>query len=351
MMQGRMSRDELAYALRLAVNQFFTTWFNALVNAASRAADNVNHIVDEFDKIVQPHMTTEIIFSVLAAGLSLIPVVGGALGSAVTSASAFTAGLQNPTFSNAIFPTGTDSSQTVQIGDLEVYLRNVSTTLETRINIGLAAVQSDLSAFLAFTSSGNFSVPPDQLPNLPQVTDDLDASFNLFLVSSALTGNGYTAGVAPDYNPLAEYNDNPVTESNKFKCPAYDLNGQCSVWWYSSSTNASYALFPSKSNHDDANPTSVTSQVLSNWTTGSLLFDGAADCKAKGLAGHGVFIRTTTGQIDFSCLSQLKVCTWNKREVPEFTDCPDQSGFAPSPIPHDVLADVFGWAPEDPYTP
>ena len=136
------------------------------------------------------------------AFLSVPEISAVALGveaATATAAKALVAGLQQaPGVGKAIWPSGTLSSQLVQIGDLAETLGKVDSQVGDMIDAGLQLLMSDVPSFVSFASTGAWSGgTPYSLPNTVQ---GLDLGLKTFLVSTAMGKNlqpNTLVGVSP----------------------------------------------------------------------------------------------------------------------------------------------------------
>lgn len=77
--------------------------------------------------------------------------------------------------------------------------------------------------------------------------------------------------------------------------------------------------------------------LLSNYTTGPLLFEQAYACNAAGQYGQPVNITVNAGGVNTACISQLRVLTWDMsctqpgRGSCEFIEQPAQKTFGYAP--------------------
>lgn len=80
----------------------------------------------------------------------------------------------------------------------------------------------------------------------------------------------------------------------------------------------------------------VLTTLLTNYTTGELLFDGAYACNAAGNYGQPVNVSVNSAGLNTGCLSQLRILTWDMDcDDPlrhsdvgcEFLEAPRQGGF------------------------
>ena len=104
----------------VAINNFFTNWFNALPYAISQAGLMVTPVVKELDSPSDTNVVLNFLLTALGFGLSVIGGpeidvgVDGILAGTVAAGSALAKGLvQAPGIAKAIWPTGTDDTTTV----------------------------------------------------------------------------------------------------------------------------------------------------------------------------------------------------------------------------------------------
>ena len=106
----------------------------------------------------------------------------------VTAANALVTALQQaPGVGKAIWPTGTTSSQIVQIGDLAGTLGSIDSEVSDMINGSLELLMTDVPSFISFAStvagSGGIAY------SLPDTVKGLDLGLKTFLVSTAISQN------------------------------------------------------------------------------------------------------------------------------------------------------------------
>lgn len=274
------------------MNYFFTTWYWALEFAFSQASSAISGIVE----IVAPEKKTSVALSdvllALTIGLGLItgPELEGVDEAAQIASTLFVKlATRIPTVAKAVWPTGTTDSQLFQIAELSEKASIVTSEMEEVLNNGNQLVEGNLTTFIEFVSGGQFSVPEDQWPSLPNKTEGLYLALTTFLISSAIAGNGWNAAIIPDLNPLqtTETGELPslwanisCTECNKLTnlhCTSYDSKNLCGRWWFDSKLNSTFTL-----GGRSGDPASMMSQILnSNWTTGPLLFRNAGTCDVR----------------------------------------------------------------------
>ena len=189
-----MAQERHTDETHTALNNFFTNWYLALNFASSQAA----LIIPSLITLVDPDQTSNFvlgdILTALTAGLAFlsVPEISAAAfdieEATVTAAKSLIAGLQQaPGVAKAIWPTGTLSSQLVQIGDLAGTLGKVDSEVSDMINGGLELLMTDVPSFVSFASTGAWSEgTPYSLPN---TVNGLDLGLKTFLVSTAMGKN------------------------------------------------------------------------------------------------------------------------------------------------------------------
>ena len=180
--------------LFLAMNDFFTTLYEALAHATTQAQSIIQSVVSEIDPKEATGFLLSDILTALSFGLAFIAapeVAAGVQGIEATTAAAgeaFFTGLQNaPAVGKAIWPTGTLDSQSIQIGALENELSHVATNLSNMVDAGLRLIMSDMPSFVAFASTGAFSGSTSL--SLPLTTQGLELALRTYILSNAMTQN------------------------------------------------------------------------------------------------------------------------------------------------------------------
>ena len=299
----------------IAINDFFSTYYTALMYASTVSATKIGAMVQEID-VKEPNFSFQSILTALTAGLSFLGAPGfgatlaGFSASAAlrSSAQAFVISLQQtPGTVRALWPDGgSQESQNFQISQLQSELGSTTTGLSKNINSALGLIMSDLPTFIQFTDGGHWT--SSQSLSIPAKVDDLDLTLSTYLFSEVLARNGWWI------NPLlgSEYQlSSPQALLAKMGGSGFNSNGISPSssphipWWFSSVTNRSFALVR-KDFEDPPWPFDVLNDAISrNWTSPELLFDGSFNCTWQGRAGNPTLSVENNGQVDFSCISQL----------------------------------------------
>lgn len=219
------------------------------------------------------------------------------------------------TESAALWPSDSLDTQPIQISNLENKLSTLSSDLTTMLNDGLSVVMSDLPSFLGFASTGAFSA--NDAPSIPAETAGMDLALRTFLLTSAVTANGWGGGPDPLVTSTL-YLESPPAGGSLQAC-TLDANNVCGELWWSETYNQAFQLGP----FSDTTPSGATD--LMSWIESSsgvtfpALFDAAYKCTRDygsssagdilddGSAGLSSLVNfdPTSGTLDLSCLSQL----------------------------------------------
>ena len=290
----------IAYSI-YAVWSFFNSYYSAIGEARSLAITSIGAIV----ALLDPPKTTNVglndLLTVLAAGLPFLAPLGEA-GSLVSAV--ITAVQQAPGVAKYLFPTGTLDSQFAQFASISNSMGVVTQYLQNNVSQALAAIQQDPTTFLAVTGAGSFSVNP--LPTIPQQSAAMLTALNTYVISQCLQANNWMIGRAID----TDMNELQANKSGNWRIAGcgggYDSNSLCGAYYWNKGIDVSFTL----TNNADLSldPTSIMQQIFANWTSATLLFDGAAQCQAQG--GSAPVINVGGSSVGTACLSNLKVCTW-----------------------------------------
>ena len=294
----------LTYRLLVAINFFFSSWYQGMYNAAIEAGDIVNKIIQAVDPPKKDfRIALTDVLSALSSGLVFLVIPEAAVisGAAAAIAPIFLKAIQQaPGIARIIWPEGSSQRESIEIAELYQNLGIVLQGLGPRIAGALAAVegndQSDVESFLAFAQDGYFSQPRDQWVNIANDTNGLLLGFTTFLASEALVLDGWHVEVALGVNPLQMSYTNatcPYWECDcgsflDLGCSEFDNNSQCenNPWWYSNESNNSYTLSRDAydglyhpATHNEKDPTSIMQTIFNNgWSNGKLLLENAQTC-------------------------------------------------------------------------
>lgn len=297
------------------VNNFFTTYYGALVGAIGRTTLSITSIVNELDPPKPTGVPWADILSVITFGLAFlgaptlaVTILESSLTPTVKLVSqAFLISLQQtPGVTKSLFPQGTESSRDVQVGDLQTDLGQAADQFSDMINRALELLMSDVPSFIYFVQSGKYS--GDINFSLPNQTDGLDIALKIYLTSVAMGGNGWFA--VPNVGPFT-----PDDVSPQYNC-TFAENGVCTndlgiAWYLSPDTGRLYVLV--NYGTTSVNPYQLTQDVVNNkWAPLNVLFDGAFNCTASGKAGSANVQFNWDGTLDIACISQL----------PMYVNCP-----------------------------
>ncbi|KAI4190623.1 MAG: hypothetical protein LQ348_003627 [Seirophora lacunosa] len=273
-------------------------------------ADSISSMISLIDPIKKSNTRLRLFLNILTFGLSIVSSLD--LGLSAVQTTVFSAVINAistaPAVHDQLWPKESAESQDVQIDQLTDQLQGpngIHTTILDNLANTLKVVQgtnqSNVTSFLAFASGGYFS-----MDNSPSPFADLGNSLHrgllqiitTFLISEGLNKNGWHALIVPGANPLtidqgtgpcpkwAEGTDKYQCDwwdgsSKWMDCESVDENDMCdNHWWYSKAHNSAYALVKD----GDEGPSSeggdyVRTIFNKGWSTGPLLFEGAAICE------------------------------------------------------------------------
>ena len=296
-------------SLWTVINDFFTTYYQALGFAISSAQLSISSMINVLDPAAPKGIPWIEILTALSFGLAFLgaPTLAVTLLNLETqfkyaAQTIFISLQQAPGSAKALLPSGTDSSKFYQIGDLESRLGQASDALKTMINAALEKLMTDMPTFVKFVENGRYSGQASY--SLPNQSVGLDIALKTYLVSMAMWNNGWFATplMGPyDLNgPVTCMDENNVcTEGNPGVLATY----------FSPDTKRAYGLHCSSSN-PGTSAYQLTRDLVSNqWAPLNVLFDGAFNCTAEGHAGTSNINFNYDGTLNVACISQLPMYT------------------------------------------
>ena len=215
---------------------------------------------------------------------------------------------QAPGTAKALWPTGTQSSQSVQIGNLEAELSNSTNQLADMVNSAVELLMSDVPTFVKFVESGQYSGPESL--SLPSKVEGLDYALRTYMTSEAFAQNGWVS--SPVIGPFETVQDveNAVPGGGGFGCTMGNnsvcTNGQGSALFWSQPTGRVYGF--SKVGHASSGVDAyqlLQDTVDNNWAILQVLFDGSFNCTQEGKFGNSIVNFNWDGTLDIACISQL----------------------------------------------
>ena len=321
-----LSAQDLYVAYNIySINQVFLSLYLAMGNANSLASESVGAIVKLLNPPKQTNIFLNDLLTALGAGLAVIPGPEGKIAGLILSTAQ-----QLPGIAKYLFPTGTVNTVVDQWASISNQVATVVKTYQNSVAAMIPAVENDVNNFIAFASTGQFSVTP--LPDLSNESNSLLTALTTFIVGKALEANNMhlTRAVDTDINEL-QLNSTDSLAFDTGCGSGYDAAGICGPYWFDPAAKVTYSLnnynSMGKSPHDDMET------LFANWTTGDLLFGGAARCAASGgpkADGLAQTVIGADGKVVLDCLSSAQICTWDVNSIEvqhEYTDCPSQPGY------------------------
>ena len=332
------------------MNQFLNSWYSAVQDSGSIVESNVDYVV----QLVDPLQKSEAVFDDLVLALTAItsfagPLVGAGASISLSAVSTFAQIMQRALkndgtnlLSNSLYPssypTGTTEPQTIQAADLKAKLALVIDTAKTNIAAALNTTMYDMTIFLAFANQNIFSGGPPTTLDVQDIY--LWYTFNTYIISRALKGNGINGVVGLNTNPQALATSQTALNYELPACNAYDAQNICDAWWYSGALSSAFGL-----DNFGAMETpygGVLDKLIGTYTTGELLFESAYNCSHANQTSTNLAI--TPGGINDTCISQLQILTWDMScDDPMNTTCE----FLEQGRQNDFLNDGHGSAYDD----
>ena len=312
--------------------------------------------IDEIVGIINVADNTNLIVGDILIGLTglfaLAPVPLAAISNTVSVGTRVSAGLQlvenalfaYPQIGRYLFPKGGPDQKLIAIASLKTQMVELLQQVQGNLNKTLVSVMTNSTEFLAFASQGNFTM---SAPSLADQSNYLLYGFNTYIVSAALAGNEVKAVLALDTNPQ-KLSTNGSTLNYDIGCKGgYNEQGVCGQWWWDPQTNIAYGLDDFRYMNRDMNK--ILSRLLTNYTTGELLFRNAYACNLGGGYGQPINVTVNAAGVNTACLSQLEIRRWdmNCREVKintgcEFIDGPPQNTWMGNCASHSSYSTMDG---------
>lgn len=320
------------------VNQFFSTYYTALQYATGPASLAISAIVNELDPPKPKDQAIPLIalLSALSFGLAFLGAPTFAVGILTAGwtnevkyvAQAFIISMQQaPGLAKALYPSGTDDSKTVQIGQLSTNLGTTVNTLSSMIDNSVKLLMSDLPTFVQFAQSGKYSGMVSF--SIPNETVGLDIALKTYLTSMAMGGNGWWAGTS--VGPYLRTDD--IFQSCVFNEYNLCVDSYDNARYLSPDTGRLYTLVHSSGFADRTSNQLAQDLVKNQWAPLNVLFDGAFNCTKKGNPGTTGIQFTFNGTLDISCISQLPLYQGCNSNL-EYAVCP--TPFVNGSCPFDI---------------
>ncbi len=215
---------------------------------------------------------------------------------------------QAPSTAKALWPTGTQNSQSIQIGDLEAELGNSTNQLADMVNNAVQLLMSDVPTFVKFVESGQYSGAESL--SLPSKVNGLDYALRTYMTSEAFAQNGWVS--SPSIGPYETVEDvqNAVIASGGGDCTMGNnsvcTDGQGSAIFWSQPTGRIYGFANSRQFGDGVNAYQLLQDTVeNNWAILQVLFDGSFNCTQEGNFGDSIVNFNWDGTLDIACISQL----------------------------------------------
>ena len=154
---------------------------------------------------------------------------------------------------------------------------------------------NDQTAFANFASSGAFSSDPHL--SIPKQLTEINSALQLFVLSTALSANGYWGSFASfDSAKSTYYEDHWCWTNDQMVC-------------YIDGTlfGGSIASLVSHQRESTTVETKLMG-TITQWASPQLLYQSGVNCAASGQAGKSLVDVNPDGSLSFDCLNQLQEC-------------------------------------------
>ena len=321
--------NSLVLTSNKVINDFFTTYFEALQAATTQALTTITSIVNVLDAPKPAGIDWYGILTALGFGLAFLgaptlalAILESDLQIGVKLASqAFLISLeQTPSLAKALYPTGTDESKTIQMGDLSTDLGQATTQLDGMINNAVQLLMSDVPTFIQYVQSGQYSGQTSY--SLPNTSSGLEIALTTYLASTAMWKNSWYS--SPSIGP---YEPNEVASENNCHWGQNDVctDEEGNAHYLSPDTGRMYSL-ELTNDWSSVTPYQLTQTIVNQtWAPLNILFDGAFNCTAMGYANTTNVQFTFNGTLNIACMSQLAMYTGCGQPCP----CPLINGTCP----------------------
>ena len=284
--------------------------YTAIGDADQTCANGLASIIALLDPPTSENIVLDDILDALTFGLSLY-AEGSVLMKALLRSAPQTAGLLGK-----LFPSGTVDGQYQDWTVISQKLGQVTTAFQSSVSDGLPLIQDNVTSFISWSQNSGLSA---FRPPLNGLTDSMATSLNTYAISQIIQSQGIVVSRAPDTDVHAlQTNGSQLNWDTG--CSGGYTNGVCDTFFWDGTDT--YGLTDptdfTKSYHDEL------SSMFNSLTTGALLFTGARQCAvASGKNGGGSAAVNPTDPTQFSCLSNMQVCTWDESGYGPFVDCPN----------------------------
>lgn len=188
---------------------------------------------------------------------------------------------QTPSVAKAIWPPYTQDSPNIQINPTIFFGTNVTDLMGTLLTNALQLIMNDVPTFLSFAETGAYT--NSTLLSLPSRIAGLSLALETYIVSSALSANGYVARVVNGSQTLSSS-------------------------WSDSATGLTYTMGSTVMGKDRPPQSNLANVFNNDGTTPEALYPGPYACAEEGLFDGGSVVSDGLGVLDLSCVSRLMEC-------------------------------------------
>lgn len=328
------------------INNVFETWYTAVQYAIENADSWTVDIINFADPLRKTNVLANILLNVftgllmiLTAGIAIEAFAAALVATAATTAvkatqqaasistrnvvEATLIGLQTaPLAARAMWPTGTDDSRLVQLGNIESEVGNMRSKASATVSATLNVLMSDLPSFIGFAGTGSFS--NQTTPSIDEISAELMIGFRMYILTSILKSNNWRGSwyqlPGPVENKMCDLTS--ASQETCFHCKMDCTTGICTGsgahggnspdWseWTSTASQRAWTLDQKKHHHEKTSSAMTHKIVTEGWAPLDAMFDGAYSCAVKAGSRQNdmsPIIMNPDGSFDLDCMSQLPI--------------------------------------------
>ena len=198
-----------------AINQFFTSYWVALNNAAGLASDHIAAIVGLVDPPIEQNVSLGQLLLGLSAGFAFISLEQRVIERAIQAC---------PTVGRCLYPPNSADSRFMQLGQISEQLADLVNGYQHNVSAAVEAITSSSTDFITFAETGVFS---GALQTLQVQSDNILQGLVTYVIAQALQANNMVVTRSIGTNPLElqqASNNNSQPLAYDLDCSSYDEN-------------------------------------------------------------------------------------------------------------------------------
>ncbi len=235
---------------------------------------------------------------------------------------------QSLTVAQKLYPSGTVEGQWDTWKEVQNNVGKITDAFQASVAGAVPVLENNITAYIQFSQGSGLS---GYRPSLPGLSEALTQAFNTYVISRVMAVSGYVLSRTPNTDVHALQTNGTKLNWNTNCGGGYDANGLCDSFFYDGTDT--YGLTDGGHWAHDMND--ILNHFMTGtapMTTGKLLFTGAQSCfHNTGKNGGNAPVMNLNNPLEFSCLSNLRVCNWDLTSLGPFdASCPKgKNGFTP----------------------